>query len=148
MRMADGPDGKIGHAELELGDSLIMLADEHPDVGAVGPRSVGGTPVSLHVYVEDADDVFERAVAAGATATRAVETQFYGDRLGASRGPVRAQVERRDPRRGRAAGGDGEARGRGREHRLTRPTRRTSPTPAGCAASAGSTIGCVATRGA
>jgi PhnB protein len=86
MRMA-GPDGKIGHAEHELGDSLIMLADEHPEVGAVGPRSVGGTPVSLHVYVEDADDVFERAVAAGATATRRVEDQFYGDRLGAFEDP-------------------------------------------------------------
>jgi PhnB protein len=86
MRMS-GPDGKIGHAELELGDSLIMLADEHPDVGAVGPRSVGGTPVSLHVYVEDADDVFGRAVAAGATATRPVEDQFYGDRLGAFEDP-------------------------------------------------------------
>jgi PhnB protein len=82
MRMA-GPDGRIGHAELELGDSLIMLADEHPEVGALSPGSVGGTPVSLHVYVEDADDVFERAIAAGATARRPVEQQFYGDRLGA-----------------------------------------------------------------
>src|SRR5829696_910178 len=76
MRMA-GPDGKIGHTELELGDSLIMLADEHPEVGALSPRSVGGTPVSIHVYVEDADDVFERAIAAGATAQRPVEQQFY-----------------------------------------------------------------------
>jgi PhnB protein len=81
MRMAE-PDGKIGHTELELGDSLIMLADEHPEVGALSPRTVGGTPVSLHVYVEDADDVFERALAAGATAERPVETQFYGDRRG------------------------------------------------------------------
>src|SRR5918998_2929146 len=61
MRM-DAPEGKIGHAELEIGDSVIMLADEHPDMGARGPRSIGGTPVSLHVYVEDADDVFKRAV--------------------------------------------------------------------------------------
>ena len=81
MRMA-APDGKIGHTELELGDSLIMLADENAEIGAVGPRSVGGSPVSLHVYVEDVDDVFERAIAAGATATRPVEDQFYGDRLG------------------------------------------------------------------
>jgi PhnB protein len=81
MRMAE-PDGKIGHTELELGDSVIMLADEHPEVGAVSPRSVGGTPVTLHVYVEDADDVFARATAAGARAERPVETQFYGDRLG------------------------------------------------------------------
>jgi PhnB protein len=86
MRMA-GPGGKVGHAELELGDSLIMLADEHPEVGAVGPRSVGGTPVSMHVYVEDVDDVFKRAVNAGATATRPVEEQFYGDRLGAFEDP-------------------------------------------------------------
>ena len=86
MRMAE-PDGKIGHTELELGDSLIMLADEHPEVGAVSPRTVGGTPVSLHVYVEDVDDVFERAVAAGAIATRPVEDQFYGDRLGVFEDP-------------------------------------------------------------
>jgi PhnB protein len=86
MRMA-GPDGKIGHTELELGDSLIMLADEHPEVGALSPKSVGGTPVSLHVYVEDADDVFERAIAAGSTSERPVEQQFYGDRLGSFEDP-------------------------------------------------------------
>src|ERR671917_1114121 len=86
MRM-DGPEDKIGHAELEVGDSVIMLADEHPEMNARGPRSVGGTPVSLHVYVEDADGVFERAVEAGAKALRPVETQFYGDRLGAFEDP-------------------------------------------------------------
>jgi PhnB protein len=86
MRMA-GPDGKIGHTELELGDSLIMLADEHPEVGALSPRSVGGTPVSLHVYVDDADDVFKRAIGAGATSQRPVEDQFYGDRLGVFEDP-------------------------------------------------------------
>jgi PhnB protein len=86
MRMAE-PDGKIGHTELELGDSLIMLADEHPEVGALSPRSVGGSPVSLHVYVDDADDVFERAIAAGATSQRPVEDQFYGDRLGVFEDP-------------------------------------------------------------
>jgi PhnB protein len=86
MRMA-GPDGKIGHTELELGDSLIMLADENPDLGIVGPRSLGGTPVSLHLYVEEVDDVFERATAAGAVSTRPVENQFYGDRLGAFEDP-------------------------------------------------------------
>lgn len=76
------PNGKIGHAELSLGDSLLMLADEAPDHGAVGPRSVGGTPVTIHVYVEDVDDVFARALAAGAKELRPVSDEFYGDRLG------------------------------------------------------------------
>src|SRR2546423_14791599 len=79
MRMG-GPGGKIGHAELEIGDSGIMLADEHPEMGARGPKTVGGTPISLHVYVEDADSVFARAIEAGATALRPVEERFYGDR--------------------------------------------------------------------
>ena len=76
------PDGKIGHAELELGDSLIMLADESPDWGALGPRTVGGTPVTLHVYVENVDEVFAKALAAGAAEVRAVTDEFYGDRTG------------------------------------------------------------------
>jgi len=78
----DGPDGKIGHAELEIGNSLIMLADEHPEMGALSPKTVGGTPVGLHVYVEDVDAVAATAVAAGAALKRPVENQFYGDRLG------------------------------------------------------------------
>jgi PhnB protein len=86
MRM-DGPDGRIGHAELEIGDSVVMLADEHPEMNARGPRSVGGTPVSLMVYVEDVDDVFRRALDAGAKEVRPVENQFYGDRLGAFEDP-------------------------------------------------------------
>jgi PhnB protein len=77
-----GPDGKVGHAELTLGDSLIMLADEYPDMGARGPKAVGGTPVTISVYVEDVDAVFERALQQGATSLRPVETQFYGDRTG------------------------------------------------------------------
>ena len=76
------PDGKVGHAELALGDSVIMLADESPDWGAVGPRTVGGTPVTIHVYVEEVDDVFAKALAAGATEVRAVTDEFYGDRSG------------------------------------------------------------------
>lgn len=79
MRM-DAPEGKVGHAELELGDSLIMLADEFPEMGARGPRAVGGTAVTIHVYVEDVDDVFKRAVEAGAKPTREPEDKFYGDR--------------------------------------------------------------------
>ena len=81
MRMP-GPDGRIGHAELQLGDSLLMVADEFPDMGGRSPRTVGGSPVIVSVYVEDVDSVFERAVQAGATAVRPVETQFYGDRAG------------------------------------------------------------------
>jgi PhnB protein len=86
LRMA-GPDGKVGHAELAVGDSVIMLADEHPEIGARGPKSVGGTPVSLHVYVEDVDSVFERAIDAGAKAVRPVEDRFYGDRSGGFEDP-------------------------------------------------------------
>ena len=81
MRMA-GPDGKVGHAELELGDAVIMLADEFPEMGNRGPKTVGGSPVTVHVYVEDVDSVFERAIKEGATSLRAVENQFYGDRSG------------------------------------------------------------------
>jgi uncharacterized glyoxalase superfamily protein PhnB len=67
MRMPE-PDGKIGHAELQLGDSVIMLSDEYPDRGIRGPKTIGGTPVTMSVYVEDVDNVFARAVQAGATA--------------------------------------------------------------------------------
>ncbi|MGH9222881.1 MAG: VOC family protein [Acidimicrobiales bacterium] len=81
LRMA-APGGMIGHAELELGDSLIMLSDESPEMGQRSPKTVGGTPVTLSVYCEDVDDVFSKAVAAGATVVQAVETQFYGDRSG------------------------------------------------------------------
>jgi PhnB protein len=81
MRMPS-PGDRIGHAELEIGDSLIMLADEHPEMGIRGPKTIGGTPVTISVYVDDVDGVFERAVAEGANATRQVENQFYGDRSG------------------------------------------------------------------
>ena len=81
MRMP-GPDGRIGHAEIEIGNSVLMLADEHPEIGFRSPASIGGTPVTLHAFVDDVDAVFERALEAGATAVRAVEDQFYGDRSG------------------------------------------------------------------
>jgi PhnB protein len=81
MRMPS-PGNRIGHAELALGDSLIMLADEHPEMEILGPRSVGGTPVTISVYVEDVDAVFERALAEGGKPIRPVENQFYGDRSG------------------------------------------------------------------
>src|SRR5262249_12746343 len=81
MRMP-APGGKVGHAELEIGDSLIMLADEFPEMDIRGPKSIGGTPVTVSVYVEDVDRVFDRAVQSGAKALRPVENQFYGDRSG------------------------------------------------------------------
>ena len=81
MRM-DAAEGKLGHAELELGDSLIMLADEFPEMGVRSPKTIGGTPVTISVYVDDVDAVFDAALAAGATSVRAVEDQFYGDRSG------------------------------------------------------------------
>jgi PhnB protein len=86
MRM-DAPGGRIGHAELEVGDSVVMLADENPEMNARGPRAFGGSPVSLMVYVEDVDGVFGRALEAGAKELRPVENQFYGDRLGAFEDP-------------------------------------------------------------
>jgi PhnB protein len=76
------PGGKVAHAKLQIGDSLINLSDEAPERGYRGPKAVGGTPVSLNLYVEDVDATFERAVAAGAKARRPVETVFYGDRIG------------------------------------------------------------------
>ena len=79
MRMG-APEGKVGHAELMIGDSIIMLADEFPDMGVRSPKTIGGTPVTIHVYVDDADAVFDAAVAAGATSLRPVEKRFYGDR--------------------------------------------------------------------
>jgi PhnB protein len=81
LRMA-APEGKIGHAELQIGDSMIMLSDEFPEMGARSAKSVGGTPVTISVYVENVDEVFRRALDGGATALRAVENQFYGDRSG------------------------------------------------------------------
>jgi PhnB protein len=81
MRMP-GPDGKLGHAELELGNGLIMLADEHPDMGIRSPKAIGGTPMAISVYVEDADQVFNAAIEGGAKELRPVENQFYGDRSG------------------------------------------------------------------
>ena len=81
MRMG-GPDGKVGHAELQIGSGLVMLADEFPGMGQRSPRFLGGSPVTVSVYVEDVDAVFAKALDAGAKEVRAVETQFYGDRAG------------------------------------------------------------------
>jgi PhnB protein len=81
MRM-EGPDGRVGHAELQIGEAMVMLADANPEMDLQGPRSIGGTPVTLHLYVEDADAVFERAVQAGGKPLRPMEDRFYGDRSG------------------------------------------------------------------
>jgi PhnB protein len=86
MRMAD-PGGKVHHAEISIGDSRIMMADEHPEMQVLIPKTIGGSPVSLYVYVEDVDAMVERAVAAGAKLVRPVEDQFYGDRTGAIEDP-------------------------------------------------------------
>jgi PhnB protein len=76
------PDGKIGHAEIKIGDSPIMLADEYPAMGYNGPQSLGGSPVSLMLYVDDVDTVFSRAIDAGGAVKEAVSDKFYGDRIG------------------------------------------------------------------
>jgi PhnB protein len=81
------PDGRIGHAEIRIGDSRVMLADEHPEMDFLGPLSRGGTTVSMLIYVDDVDAVFARAIAAGATELRPLCDQFYGDRSGAVTDP-------------------------------------------------------------
>lgn len=83
-----GKEGKgVGHAELQIADSRLMLADEYPDIGFKGPRTLGGSAVMLHLYVEDCDALFDRAVKAGAKVTRPMEDQFYGDRGGGIEDP-------------------------------------------------------------
>ncbi len=79
MRMA-GPEGHVAHAEIQIGDSVVMVADEFPDMEFFAPAKYGGSPVVLSVYVDDVDAVFAAAVEAGAKATREPEDQFYGDR--------------------------------------------------------------------
>lgn len=81
MRMP-GPDGKIGHAELQIGDSVIMLADENPQMQAKSPETLGGSANSIYLYVEQVDSVVDKAVQSGAKLLRAVADQFYGDRMG------------------------------------------------------------------
>jgi PhnB protein len=83
----DAPGGMVGHAELTIGDSIIMLADEFGEMGFRSPKAIGGSPVSLVLYVENVDEVFKRAVEAGAKQLRPVENQFYGDRMGTLEDP-------------------------------------------------------------
>jgi PhnB protein len=86
MRMPK-PDGSIAHAEISIGNSKIMLADEYPEMGYRSPLSIGGAGVSLMLYIDDVDDVFKRALAAGAKELQAVKDQFYGDRSGTLQDP-------------------------------------------------------------
>lgn len=76
------PSGKVGHAEIKIGQALIMLADEYPEHGNRSPQTIGGSPVNIHLYVEDADAMVSQAVAAGAKLLRPVQDEFYGDRAG------------------------------------------------------------------
>lgn len=86
FRMAQ-PDGKVGHAEIKIGDSPIMLSDEHPELGYTSPTTLGGTPVSIMIYVDDVDTIFKQAIAAGGKEQKAVQDQFYGDRSGSLKDP-------------------------------------------------------------
>jgi PhnB protein len=83
----DLPGGKIGHAEIRIGDSIVMLADEFPDMGFSSPETIGGTPVSLHLYVEDVDAVFQKAMTLGCKELKPLQDQFYGDRTGTLQDP-------------------------------------------------------------
>jgi PhnB protein len=82
MIRMEQPGGRIGHAEIQIGDSRVMLADEFPEMGAKSPDSLGGSPVGLMLYVQDVDSQFRQAIAAGAKEVRPVQDQFYGDRSG------------------------------------------------------------------
>lgn len=86
FRMA-GPDGKIGHAEIKIGNSPIMLADEFPEMEFVSPQTLGGTPIGLMIYVDDVDTMFKRAIGKGAKEVKPLQDQFYGDRSGTLRDP-------------------------------------------------------------
>lgn len=87
IRRMPMPDGRVGHAELRIGDSIVMLADEFPEMGYVGPATRGGTTVGLNLYVADCDAVFNRAVAAGSKVLKEMADQFYGDRNGTIEDP-------------------------------------------------------------
>ena len=83
----DAPEGKLGHAEIRIGDSSIMLADEYPEMGSRGPQSFGGSPVSILLYMDDCDEIFSRAIARGAKIVKPMSDQFYGDRAGTLEDP-------------------------------------------------------------
>lgn len=82
-----GPDGKVMHAELKIGDSIVMLSDEFPEFGSKSPEAIGGSPMGLHIYLDGVDAAFDRAVKAGATVEMPVMDQFWGDRYGRLKDP-------------------------------------------------------------
>ena len=82
-----GPDGSLMHAEFQVGDSVVMMAEENPQMGAIAPATLGGSPVSICLYVEDVNAAFPKAIAAGATELRPLQDQFYGDRSGTLKDP-------------------------------------------------------------
>ena len=82
-----GPDGKVMHAELQIGDSIVMLADEMPEFGSRSPQTIGGSPTGLHIYTDNVDAAFDRAVKAGAQVEMPVMEQFWGDRYGKLKDP-------------------------------------------------------------
>ena len=86
FRMA-APDGKIGHAEIKIGNSPLMLADEFPEMEFVSPQTLGGSPIGLMIYVDDVDTMFNKAISAGATEVKPLQDQFYGDRSGTLKDP-------------------------------------------------------------
>lgn len=86
MRLEE-PGGRIGHAEMKIGNAIVMIADEHPEMNFLGPKSIGGTPALFLIYVADVDASFAKAVAAGATVMRPIVDQFYGDRSGTLEDP-------------------------------------------------------------
>jgi len=118
MRMP-GPDGKLGHAEIRIGDSRVMLSDEYEAMAFLGPQSRGGTTVHIHLYVKDVDATVARATAAGAKVVRPVQDQFYGDRTGSIEDPFghlwhvathkedlsKAEMKRRAEKMAKQAGG-------------------------------------------
>jgi PhnB protein len=86
-RMRFEHEGRIGHAELQIGDSVVMLSDEYAEMGVKSPKSFGGSPISLHLYVQDVDSFVDHAVKTGAKLQRAIENKFYGDRSGTIEDP-------------------------------------------------------------
>ena len=87
LRLDEAGTGRVGHAELELGGAVLMVSDEYPECGLAGPRSIGGTSVSIHLHVDDADDLLDRAVEAGGVLLRPAADAFYGERSGTVRDP-------------------------------------------------------------
>ncbi len=85
--VAKGPDGKVMHAEIQIGDYIIMLSDEFPEFGSLSPQSIGGSPMGLHIYIDNVDAAFDRAVKAGAQVEMPVMDQFWGDRYGRLKDP-------------------------------------------------------------